>query len=299
MDTGRRCPAIGLGLLPVGIPARRRLGRSTLASLVFLAVLLAGCTSLKPVSDFGKAASAVAGYPEVARDYPAILERLRLYGFTGASVDDTQVRRRRDDARRLRDAQDALADYARALGALAADDVVTFDRNLEALNQSLIKAGVATKKETDGYARSVKLGVRWVTDAIRRRQIRRLVRTYDAAVQSLCTSVSSAVADGYVTSIESERAAFDQLVAGRAGASVREKGLDGVPELVAVLAAGHREALEVRASAARSLARGVRQFAEGHRAMAAGTASPRFRHLVETAGRYASELNDILDAFRK
>src|ERR1044071_436097 len=93
---------------------------------LLLALIVPACTNLKPVQDFGKNASAVAGYPGVAKDYPLVLERLKLYGDTGPAVSDEKVAERKRDAKRLAEAQQVIQDYAKALGALAADDLVSY-----------------------------------------------------------------------------------------------------------------------------------------------------------------------------
>ena len=65
-----------------------------------LTVLLIGCSNLQPVAEFGKNASAIAGYPEVAADYPASLERQKLYEQTGPSVSDEAIAARQMAHRR-------------------------------------------------------------------------------------------------------------------------------------------------------------------------------------------------------
>jgi len=48
--------------------------RARLSVLTVCILSLSGCSSLQPVVDFGKNASAIVGYPDVADDYPAILQ---------------------------------------------------------------------------------------------------------------------------------------------------------------------------------------------------------------------------------
>jgi len=147
-------------------------------------LLLASCSSLKPVADFGKNGSSVAGFPGVAEDYPQSLERQRLYGQTGSSVSDENIAKRKRDAQRLLQAQKVLEAYARALGALASDDLISYDKELDALNKSLVDAKFATSAQTDGYAKAAKFGFRFVTDFYRRAKIKRLIITYNPSVQS-------------------------------------------------------------------------------------------------------------------
>jgi hypothetical protein len=151
-------------------------------SCLLLALTVPACTNLKPVQEFGKNASAVAGYRGVAEDYPAVLERLKLYGDTGPAVSDEKVTERQRDAKRLSEAQHVIQDYAKALGALAADDLAVYDEQVDALNKSLVDGKFVTSSETEGYAKAAKTGLRLFTDMYRRSKIKSLVTTYNRSL---------------------------------------------------------------------------------------------------------------------
>src|SRR5207302_6692989 len=123
---------------------------------VFFLVALAvtGCSDLQPVADFGKNGSAIAGYQDVAKDYPESLLRQRRYGQKGPSVGDDRLATRKEDAQRLRDAQQVLEAYAKALGAIASDDLINYDKQIDALNKSLVNGKFATSSQTEGYAKA-------------------------------------------------------------------------------------------------------------------------------------------------
>ena len=233
-----------------------------LVAAVLLGATLAstGCTSLKPVADFGQNASVLVGYPAVAKDYPRSLARQQLYGQTGASVSPAQIAQRQYDARRLLDAQQSLQAYGRALGALAADNLSAYDTEVAALNRNLVAGKFATTAQTASYAAAVKIGFRWGTGFYRAAKIKQLILTYNPSVQAAAAQLA-AVVDGYLTGLAGEQGMFTQLVAGRARHSVVERGIDGLPQLISVLADEYEQGLQTKAANARSLIAGLKKFA--------------------------------------
>jgi hypothetical protein len=256
----------------------------------------ASCSSLKPVADFGKNASSVAGFPGVAEDYPQSLERQRLYGQVGSSVSDENIAKRKRDAQRLLAAQKVLEAYARALGTLASDDLISYDKELDALNKSLVDGKFATSAQTEGYAKVAKFGFRFVTDFYRRAKIKRIIVTYNPSVQSAAEQLAKIVEDGYLTALAGEQTMFTQLVVGRAKKSTTD--LEGVPQLVVVVANEHEQALKKKEANAKLLVKGIREFGKGHQELAENIDKIDFKQSLEIARKYAEELRGVIKAFK-
>lgn len=266
------------------------------ASCILVSSFLVGCASLKPVAEFGKNAGAVAGYPQVARDFPQSLERQKAYGATGQSVSDQALAKRKEDAERLIKAQKALETYARALGALAADDLATFDTELDALNSKLVSAKIATSAEADAYTKAAKSGFHLITDLYRRTVIKKLIKTYNKPVQDLSASVVEAVEQVYLTGLSGETELFKTTVAGQSILATKE--LPGVPKFFAVLRMEHLQALSDKEADAKNLADGVRKFAQAHQAMYDKFDKGRFKDAVPVAKEAASALRDVIKTFK-
>ena len=271
--------------------------RRLLVAAVLLGATLAstGCTSLKPVADFGQNASVLVGYPAVAKDYPHSLVRQQLYGQTGASVSPAQIAQRQRDARRLLEAQQVLQAYGQALGALAADDLSAYDTEVAALNRNLVAGKFATAAQTARYAAAVKIGFRWGTGLYRTAKIKQLILTYNPSVQAATTQLA-AVADGYLTGLAGEQGMFTQLVAGRARHSAVEQGIDGLPQLISVLADEYEQGLQAKAANARAFAAGLQKFARGHQELAVTLNQRTWKASVAVARQYADELRQIIQA---
>ncbi len=263
---------------------------------VAVVLTLTGCSSLQPVAEFGKNASAIAGYPDVAADYPAGLERKHLYGQTDPSVSDASIAIRKRDARRLRDAQEILEAYARALGALASDDLIDYDKQVDALNKSLVSVKFATSAQTEGYSKIAKFGLRLGTDIYRRNKIGELITTYNPYVQKATGNLITIVEKGYLTGLAGEKILLQKYVAGPAAKSTQET--EGLPEIINIVSAQQTEMLEKKEQNAQALAKGMRVFAKGHQKLANNIGKVSFTETLSVARDYAGQLRDILKSFR-
>ncbi len=276
--------------------------RRALCAVAGFVLALNGCSSLEPVAEFGKNASVIAGYPDVADDYPAILQRQRLYGYKDPAVSDEKVALRKRDAQRLREAQKVLEAYARTLGALAADDLISYDREIDALNQSIVDAKLATPAQTKIYAKVAKFGFELATDIYRRNKIRQLITTYNPAIQKATRNLITIVEDGYLMALKDERDYFDKYVSGPAnlitGSEENRQNLEGLQGIVGVVAKSQDDALEKKKENAKALVKGMRAFAQGHQQLAENINKVSFKETVSVARKYAEQLRDILKSFR-
>jgi hypothetical protein len=278
----------------------RRYSVAQLSAVIVLG--LSGCSSLEPVAEFGKNASAIAGYPDVADDYPAILQRQRSYGDKSQAVSDEKIATRKRDAKRLRDAQKVLEAYARALGALAANDLISYDTEIDALNKGIVDAKLATSDQTDVYAKVAKFGFELVTDIYRRDKIRKLITTYNPAIQKATRNLITIVHDGYLMSLKDERDYFDKYVSGPAnaitGSEENRQNFEGLQGIVGVVAQTQDDVLEKKKQNAQALVKGMQAFAQGHQQLAENINKVSFKETVNVARDYAKQLRDILKSFR-
>jgi len=269
--------------------------RLAAAAVLSNALVLSACSDLKPIAEFGKNGSAVAGYPEVAKDYVLSLQRQRSYGQAGTSVSDEKIAERTRQAKRLRDAQAVLEAYAKALGSLAADDLISYDKEIDALNKSLVSGKFATSAQIDGYAKAAKFTLGFVTDIYRREKIKRIIITYNLSVQKATAQLVKIVETDYLTALDVERVMFTQTVVDRARRSTAD--LEGMPQLVTLLSDEHREMFKTREANAKALAQGMRTFAKGHQELANNIGKVDFKQTIEVARKYADQLKAVIKSF--
>ena len=279
------------------ILARKTTTAPRLFITLFSGVAIAGlssCSDLQPVADFGKNGSAIAGYPDVARDYPASLERQRLYGQT---ISDADIATRKRQAGQLRKAQDILEAYARALGALASNDLITYNKQVDALNNGLVNAKIATSADTEGYANIVKLGLELGTDIYRRHKLRLLITTYNPAIQKAAGDLIAIVDKAYVrVGLAGEKNLLDNYVSGPAAKST--ENIEGLPQIINIVAAQQNDMLAKKKQNAEALVRGMQAFAKGHQELANNIGRVDFKVTLSVARDYAEQLRQILKSFR-
>ncbi|HLW34150.1 MAG TPA: hypothetical protein VKS98_00670 [Chthoniobacterales bacterium] len=268
--------------------------------LITLGIALAvfsGCSNLQPVADFGKNASVIAGNPDVAQDYPASLQRQKLYGQTDDSVSDKAIATRTHQAQQLRDDQKILEAYARALGALASNDLIDYNKQIDALNSSLVNAKFATSTQTEGYASIAKLGLKLGTDIYRRHKLRSLITTYNRHIQKATRDLIAIVDNGYVrVGLNAEKTLLQDYVAAPAAQSTQKT--EGLPEIINIVAAQQMEMLDKRKQNAEALVKGMQAFAKGHQELANNIGKVDFKVTLSLAQDYANQLRDILKSFR-
>jgi hypothetical protein len=260
-------------------------------SLAALAlVVVTGCSDLKPVADFGKNASGIAAYTGVSQDYPASLLRLKQYGFTGKSVSPERIAKRAQDAKRLSEAQNALAAYAKALGGLTADDLTNYDKQIDALNKAVTDGKFATTAQTAGYAKLTKFAAQFATDAYRREKLKHLIVTYNPAVQKATTQLGDVV-KVYVFAVGDEQAYWASAVE-----RARKHNPTMLP-IINVIAANQDQMLKTKQNNAKDLGNGLQIFARGHQELAKNIGKVDFKVTASIAQKYADQLRAILSSF--
>lgn len=273
---------------------RTKAAKVLAAGALFAMLALAGCASLKPIQDFGRNAGAVVGFPEVAKDYPLILDRQQIN--SGRPVNAVEKAARERDSKRLLEAQTVLENYAKTLGALAADDLVSYAQQVDALNQSLVSAQLATSDETAKYAQASKLGLQLFTDLYRRAKLKKIILTYNPAVQKAVAQLILCI-NSYREALDEERTGFADQVEGPALKSTQSAGMLGLPALVRVLSAEHLQSLQEKDSKAKILADGIQKFGQGHEELAKNIQRVSFKDTMGIARSYAAELKAVIQAF--
>ena len=263
--------------------------RWRLLGLTTIVVLLGACSSLKPIADFGKNGSVVAGHPGVATDYQDSLNR--EHDYSGSPASNEEVAQRKADARRLQTAQNTLASYAKALGGLAADDIANYDKDIDALNKSIVSGKFATSAQTDLYATVAKLGASAVTEFYRRRKIETIIKTYNPAIQKASISLVKTV-NAYMHGLEDEKKAL-QDTAGPAEQSTEQ----GFRAMFKVTERNELAKLAEKEDDAQGLIKGIQTFARGHQELANNVGKADIKATADIAKKYADALKGVIDKF--
>ncbi len=232
------------------------------AMMVAWVVLAAsGCVSLGAVRDFASTSSDAVQYSHLVNAYASTPTRLKRYEPQSQwPVLDRQATEREGQRERLLLRQKLIQDYMDALGQLAADDLVSYDNQLDALGNAVKNAKFADQNEAAAFSAVSKLLVGAVTDRWRRDKVVSLIEQTEGPFQVVMGAMVTIVEKDFGSDVANERAALDKYYG-----TLQREGKD--PAGLAALAEWRemREAqLRDRDSAIASYTTVLKTIAAGH-----------------------------------
>jgi hypothetical protein len=143
---------------------------------------MSACTDLGAVRDFAKLSSETAAYRGVVQAYAAHPTRMTRYRPSLAHVYAAQRAQREAQREGLIALQETLTTYMTTLGALAADEAVTFRTN--PLVQAASKVGAIEPSAVASVTAIGDLLFRAAANAWRQREVARIIGDANAPIQS-------------------------------------------------------------------------------------------------------------------
>ena len=106
--------------------------------IILLTFLVSGCADLKGITALSEISTATLKNTTFADDYLSSLERQKRYEIYGSPADfEPLIEERRKIHGQLLEIYGVASDYTNALGKLASDDIVSYNKNVEALVSQL------------------------------------------------------------------------------------------------------------------------------------------------------------------
>jgi hypothetical protein len=285
------------------MPTHSRNQRVPIAA-VAAAILLSGCTAPQEVQQFTAAAKdAVKSLPALVRDIPASCVRRQLAQRPVAEIADiddqaTQACRSLSDLEpRLTGALDVLANYLNALGELASDQVVTYDRQIDAFASSLQSTGAFQEPEVKATTGLAKFLANAVSSGYQRKKIIETLDRADADLATLCDGMSRVIGADYVRVLQNEelalRSRYRDAIQGDPAKS---------PATALIIQEYWRRDLSVlnqKKAAAQSGVEMLRRIRDGHKALAAQANHWTAKDLVQKIAPYTGSIQTLLADYRK
>lgn len=179
-------------------------GWSILAVLTaMLLILAAGCANLGAIRSFAERSSDIAGYTKLVNYYvdaPQEMARYRPAGAPQPSAEMEQARKKQKQALMAR--HKIIQTYMDALGQLAADEVVVYDKEVTALGNALKGNQFMDQTQAAAFTALGKLVARAATDAWRQGKLKEIIREGNAPVQALVKGMQTVVEKGYAGEME-------------------------------------------------------------------------------------------------
>ena len=233
-----------------------------------LALLASACANLTAIREFASTSSDAAQYSQLVVAYVDTPSRMKRYEPESQRATlDRQVAERKAQQERLLLRQKLIQEYMDALGQLAADDLVSYDNQLDALGAAVKNAKFADQSEAAAFSAVSKLLVGAVTDRWRRGKVVSLIEQTEGPFQVVMGAMVTIVEKDFGSDVANERVALDNYYGtiqregkDRAGLAAlaewremreaqlrdRESAIASYTTVLKTIAAGHHKLYESR-----------------------------------------------------
>jgi len=183
--------------------------RIQLFLLTGLLVLGVGCTSLAPITEFADISAQSAAYTGLVTQYVQFPERQKRFQPSSQHARLEQMSRERAAHKeRLLLRQALIEEYMDALGQLAADEPVKYDKEIDALGKAVAHNKFAGEKDAGAFGSVSKILFRAVADGWRRRKLRELIGESNSPFQEVVGALKRIVDQGFAGDTENEEIAI-------------------------------------------------------------------------------------------
>ena len=178
---------------------------ATLAILVFLSA----CADLQSIRQFADASADSVGYTALSKDYSQSMERLKRYQDNNTMLDKAfQTRKAQQTA--LLALHKGVEKYLHALGALAADELISYDASVDSLAAEIKKAKLIDDSKADAFGSLTKLVAKAATDLYRQRKLNQMIGEANTDFQTVITALRDIVEKDFTSSLDNEAATIDK-----------------------------------------------------------------------------------------
>jgi hypothetical protein len=202
-----------------------------LASLLTFVLLVAGCANLQAIRQFAQSSTEAETYRAIANDYAEVQEREKYYSLTKLHAEyDKDKKVRKDQTKALLDIQKVIAEYMRALGELAADELVSYDKSISYLTEGLKATKSIDTAQIQAFDAITKLLARAMTDMYRQKKLNQVITEANAPLQTLVSAQIKFV-EIYINVLDTEKKSIDRyygkvIISAVKGNLLKFKGID-------------------------------------------------------------------------
>lgn len=249
-----------------------------------LGLLLTGCVTLQAVSDYSATSrKTLESVQTVGRDYAASCLRMQQYNAI-SEHGPAMCAKEKMAAKGIADAAQALDAYMSGLAALAADETVGYDAQIDGLVTSIKNANIMQNRQVEAFGGLAKLLSKAMLDGYKQKQLRTYLDKADPDVSIASKALSDVVGKLYALYIKAELEKWDIEYTDLERSQKKLKPLEW--QIYADRKWPERVELEAKIAAADSLAKSV---------LAIGTAHAELRMNADKLD--AKELSALIKAY--
>ncbi len=190
--------------------------RRLLGILVITMLFVSGCVDFGPVKNYAALSKqASAGYSQIVEDmYQSCLRSAQFDPPGNGDTLEKQCAEWKEVRPGLLHAESTLQDYLVAVGKLAGNETISYDKNLDSLKKEvdglkLSGKSVFDSKQVDALTGLAGFLLKAATDGYRRRQLERTFSAQNANIQTLTAALKEVVGHDYEMRLENEEIAIE------------------------------------------------------------------------------------------
>ncbi|MFL6334103.1 MAG: hypothetical protein ACJ754_12390 [Pyrinomonadaceae bacterium] len=313
--------------------------RRGVALFLILATALSSsaCADLSAIRKFTESAAEVGKrFPALAKDFNASCRRRITYREVGQSLldpirlaavahpqkgspEEQQLAEAckefgPEDEKRLIEANGILFSYLKVMGELAADDLISFDKDFDALGDSFTGGNIFNAPEVNAVKGLAKFLSKAFAEGYRRKQLKATLEEQNANVQTAAAQLSKIVARDYVEQLELERdqmrssyklsiAQYKEYMGRVAAHTAASGGAEFQDPLPIIMVKGQwdneENAIDQKIAAAQAYAKALDGVAKGHQKLYDSRNDLNSKAVLRTVLSYGSAINTSFEDFRK
>lgn len=307
--------------------------RAALIGLVILTLLANGCVELKAVRKFAETAAVVGQkFPALSADVYGSCTRRYRYRFyrvvqfnpaqmteidnlsqtenldslqtnlpAEAVQEEGRCRRFKEVAPAAITLNQALVAYMKTMGDLAADDLTSYDKSLDALGKSIIGSNVFNEAEVNAGTSLAKFISTAVAGAYRHKKLKTAIETRNEDVKVLTNALKRYVGQNYVLALKDEQRQLSNYY--KANIQEHQDRVGNADSLVVTSAKmtwdTEQRSLQDRIDAAEAYVKILNNVAEGHQKLYDSRNNLNSKEARQTALQYARAIENLIEEFRK
>lgn len=276
-------------------PQRTVRWRPSAVLLLIVLVLTQGCANLSAIREFANISTESAQYTRLVDDYVEWPTSQKRYQPPDQHVLLDRIARDRAAQReRLLLYHTLIEEYMDALGRLAADEVVVYDKELDALGNAIEEKKFADAKEAGAFAAIAKVLVKGATDRWRQKQLKELIATSNESFQVVVSSLRVIVEKGFAGDLLDEKAGIQSHYRTLIRDSRDKAGIAALEEWRDLHLAG----VDTRAKVIESYAKILTKIGEGHQKLYDGRNDLSKELLIRDMNRYSKDLKLLFNTIR-
>ena len=260
-----------------------------------ISTIIYGCANLSSIREFADISSKTAEHTKLVNDYVESPSNQRKYQPESQHQELDRIAKNRSkqkEALLLRHL--LIEEYMDALGQLAADEVLTYDKEIDELGAAVEKGKFIEKKEAAAFSAIGKLLVKAVTDGWRQRKLKQLIDESNKPLQIVIGSLKQIVDEGFAGDLEIEKISVQKYYRAIILDSHDKAGITALEEWQL----SKLNTINNRGKAIETYSEALLKISEGHQKLYDSRDQVSSKELLGQMSRYAKDLRKAYNALK-